>query len=169
MAGERDRGRWPGDLHVGGTLSADEWAVGDNVVSDENISGDANISPLKVVQQYIHKYVQDFGAAVASKHSQFFLANGDGAFVSIEAGLVLPAVGDSTLTIVILKNNVTILSGSFILDSGDAARAMVAASIGDGDYLAGDFFEITTTASVGTGTLGQGLLVQAVVREAASA
>lgn len=160
-------GRWPGSMHVAGTLTADEWGLGTSIMKDENVAGDAAISCLKVQQQYIHRYVQDHGAVVATKRSPLFVAFGDGVVTQLDAGLILPNVGAATVTIDIEKNGTTILSATLELDNTNGVREMIAGSIDldEDNYVAGDFFEIVVTAAAGGGTLGQGLFVRLVTRE----
>jgi hypothetical protein len=82
-------------------------------------------------------------------------------------GPVAAAVGDSTATVDLYKNGASILSAGVLIDSGDAAFAVLTGSISSAAYVAGDVFEVVITISAGTGTLPQGVWGQPTFREAA--
>jgi hypothetical protein len=65
------------------------------------------------------------------------------------------------------KNGTTVLSGLPTLTNADAAFAFDLGTFSSTPYVADDVFTIVVTATVGGGTVGQGLTAQLITREAA--
>lgn len=143
-----------------------ESAVGDR----EFDAGD----PLTVAKQD-HQHVcsdgQASGVAATAVTKVIHVAQGPGTVTAFNAGPIVAATGDSTVTVDLKKNGTTVLTGTITLDNGDAAYSKVAgaiASSGVEDYVAGDVFTVVQTVTAGTGTLPQGVFWQATFDEGAS-
>jgi len=163
-----DKGRWPGDLHVAGNLSADSMSPPDGSVGDSAIEAGANVSALKLEQQYMPT-VRTAGA-VANKTEVLHVANAPGTLFEISAGTITLCTGTASITIDVLKNGVSVLSADLVLDSGNTARVLELASLDPAavDYDAGDWFEVTITIATPTGAVGSGLVVRGLFREEAA-
>lgn len=163
----KDRGVWPGDMHVRGHLTADTMSVPGGAVGNEQWDPGNPLSAINQDHQYMPVYAQKHGVAVADERMPLHVANGDGTLVAVYVGVVVKPVGDSEVTVDILKNGTTVLTIVFTVDNTITNFIREAASIDDDDVEAGDVFEVVVDATVGTGTLPQGLFVQAIFRESA--
>ena len=125
------------------------------------------IAANKVDHQYAPILAQVDGSAASAETRVVHVAKAAGTVEQFQAGPVVAATGDSTVTIDLHKNGSSILTATITIDNGDAAYAKVPAAIDDDEYVAGDVFEIVITVSAGTGTLPQGVWAQPIFREAA--
>ncbi len=124
--------------------------VPDNEIGDSQVKAAAGIAETKV-KQLLPGNRSQLGT-VASDTIPAFIAERSGTLKNFRAA----AIGDSTYTVDLLKNGTTVLTTIITLDSSVATRISVAATIktdGSEDFVAGDFFELLTVATVGTGTL----------------
>ena len=87
---------------------------------------------------------------------------------SVRAGVVVAAVGDSTVTIDLYKNGASILSAPIVLDNTNTAYTEETGTLSSDDLVQGDCLEVVVTVSAGTGTLPQGLYVEVDVHEDAA-
>lgn len=158
-----------GDCHVQGRLTANSMTLADNSVGNLQVSTLSPITADKFYHQHQQIYQQPHGTAVADARTVVHVARGSGTFHAVQAGLVVAITGDSTITVNVYKNGVTVLSATIALDNGDAAFGELNGAIASAAYVAGDVFEVVVDATVGTGTLGQGLYVVLVFRELAGA
>ena len=115
------------------------------------------IEVTKLKHQYVKGWGQAHGTASTDERRVIHVARAAGTVAAVEAGVVVAAAGDSTVTVDVRKNGTTILSAPISLDNGDAAFAEVAGVVSVADYVAGDVFEVVIDATVGTGTLPQGV------------
>ena len=83
-----------------------------------------------------------------------------------KVGAIVACIGDSTITVNLYKNGSTVLSAPVVLDNSNTAFAIEAGAISSASYSADDVFEVVVSVSAGTGTLGQGLFVSPMFREA---
>ena len=83
--------------------------------------------------------------------------SGGGTILNFEAGSIAVAVGDSTVTIDLLKDGVTCLSAVITLDTGNTVYTPEAATITVPAFAQTDVLTVTITATVGTGTLPTGV------------
>lgn len=162
--------RIDGNLHVTGTLKVGSMDLPAAAVTDDNMDPANPIDVDKQIHQYVHTYAQNRAAAVAAERKAVFSATGDGALVNVQAGVTQAAVGDSTITVDVYKNGVSVLTGVLTIDSGDAAFATQTAVVTPGSegYSAGQVFEVVIAVTAGTGTLPRGVYVSLTVNEEAS-
>lgn len=151
-----------GSLRVttGATLPA-------SCIGDSQVNAAAPVTSPKLMHRHAVTESQAHGVASADRRTVVRVAHGDGTVEAVRAGVVVACVGDSTITVDVKKNGTTILSAPISLDSGDAAYAKVDGTITVPDYVAGDVFEAIVDATVGTGTLGQGVFADIVFDEEA--
>jgi hypothetical protein len=132
---------------------------------DTQIGSTSPIDALKLKHQYAPKLAQAHGTAAATERRVCHVAKSAGSVASIEAGPVVAAIGDSTVTVDLRKNGSSVLTSPISLSSANAAYAKVAGAISSAAYVSGDVFELVFTATVGTGTLPQGVWAEPVFRE----
>ena len=134
---------------------------------DPQIGAANPIDAAKLKHQYAPRLAQAHGTAATAERRVVHVARASGTVAAVEAGPVVAAVGDSTVSVDVRKNGTTILSAPITIDNGDAAYAKVAGAISSAAYVAGDVFEVVITVTAGTGTLPQGVFATAVFREGA--
>ena len=78
-------------------------------------------------------------------------------------------VGDSTISVDLKKDGVSILSAAISLSSSQSNYDQVSATISSTSVAAGDVLTVVVTVSEGTGTLGTGLFAEMVLDEDYSA
>ena len=123
-------------------------------IGDAQIKAAADIAETKV-KQILPGSRSQLGT-VSSDTIPAFIAQRAGTLKNFRAAVITKAVGDSTYTVDLHKNGVSVLTTIITLDVNIADRVSVTATIksdGSENYVAGDFFEIVTVATVGTGTL----------------
>jgi hypothetical protein len=130
------------------------------------VAADAAIAATKVQRRITPILAQGSGVTAADARQVAHVVYGaTGTALAFRAGLVAACTGNATVKFDLLKNGVSILSAPVVVDSGDAARALVAGSIPSGDLVAGDVLEIDIDATAGTGALGTGAFAQIVLTE----
>lgn len=149
-------------LSVSGPVRIPAGSLGDTEFAAGN-----PLTAAKQQHQFVKGYAQAHGSAAADERRVIHVARGAGTVVTWRAGPVAAAVGDSTCTVDLTKNGASVLSAVPSIDSGDAAFAKLTGTVSGASYVAGDVFEVVIDATVGTGTLPQGVWGEAVFREAA--
>lgn len=162
-----------GDLNVRGDLiisAGGQLGVPEGAFGNTQMSATDPLDPDKITWQLVEKYWQVHGSATVTARVPFHLALGPGDIHSITAGIVVPAVGDSTVTVDLYRNGASIAT-PISIDSGDGAYDLLAMTIdaNESDYVADAVFELVVTATAGTGTLPQGLFVFGTFHEEAQA
>lgn len=158
-------GNWPGNLRVDGHFTPRTMSIPNGTITDAMVSAAAAISASKLEHQFA------VVANVRDARETLHLAYGaTGSVVAVRCGLVTPCTGTATVTVDVLKNGSSILTAAVVIDVGDAAFAVLSATIdaAEVEYVAGDVFEVTVVSAAGNGVIGQGLFVQMVVREKAA-
>jgi hypothetical protein len=154
---------YPSDVNVNvrGTLTVGAVVLPDNAItSSAKVIAGANISADKTEQRVFPTWQQPNSAATTETRP-LFVARRPGTLNEIIAGSIAAAIGDSTTTVNVKKNGTTVMSSVITLTSADVARIVqVGAISGGGAFVAGDWFEVTITATIGTGTLPTGVFVQ---------
>jgi hypothetical protein len=142
-------------------------ALPTNSVGDSQVSAASPLAVDKTIHQINAVYKQAHGAVVADDTgSLIHIAGGTGTIVGINAAVRVIPIGAATVTVDLKKNGTTVLNAVITLDSGNVAYTAEVGSILTAGYVAGDFFEVVVDATVGGGTLPQGLGVEVVFREA---
>lgn len=141
-------------------------ALPDNCIGDGQVSPNDPLDCDKVRHQYAGSLVQAHGTAAVAERRIVRVVQGDGEIVSVNTVPVVAATGDSKVTIDVKLNGTTVLTGTYLIDSGDAAYDLVPGTlVASPDIVAGDVIEVIQTVSAGTGTLPQGLATVVETRE----
>ena len=157
--------RIEGDLQVTGRIYSGSLTVPAGSVSNAGVAADAEIAASKMTHYHYPIWSQPNTTATAETRT-LHKAVAAGEVLSVWAGSIAKAVGDSTVTIDVKKNGTTILSSTIVLDNANTARVAEAGSIsGTATYVAGDWFEAVITISAGTGTLPTGVAVGMKIEE----
>lgn len=156
-------------LYVKGTLRADAMVIPSNAIGDSQVNPASPIAAEKLEHQYNKQVEQKHTETAVAERRIIHVAYAAGTLEQFQAGCTVANIGDSTVTVDLLKNGSSILSAVPTIDSGDAAFALVLGTISSAAYVAGDVFEVSITVSAGTGTLGKGTFGNALFREQAGA
>jgi len=153
--------RYPVGASFDGPVTATGFNLPAGSITDALIESDANLDADKLEHRQVGRHAP--GGTAAS--GTFPLATVYGATarrVSARAGSIAIAIGDSTVTVNIKKNGTSILTGgtAITFNSGNTARLMVNLGVTTTTAAAGDFFEAVLVATVGTGTLPTGFIVE---------
>ena len=138
----------------------------DGCIDADHVEAGAGIEASKLDHQHRANYSQESATVAASGAWVRHTAKGAGTLQEFKCGVVVACIGDSTITVDLLKNGVSILTAAVVLDNGDAAYAKVAGTIDTATFVTGDVFEVKITATVGTGTLGKGVFAYVDIDEA---
>lgn len=143
--------------------------LNDGAVEDKHIAADAAIAASKLEHQHRANYVpakSDVTAAAETRvvHTVKGLT---GKIKTFEAGCVLPCVGDATITVDLLKNGATVLTGAISLTSGQSAYDLVEGTVDTAKESVAhdDVLEVAVTVNADDGTLGIGLFAYADLHE----
>ena len=155
-----------GDAYIAGDLSARTMSIPAGTVDDEDVKAAADIAATKLEHQYQKVYAQESDTTAAAEDRVVHAVYGaTGTVIAFEAGAVAACTGDAMITVDLHKNGASILTEAIVLDSGDAAYALVAGSIDSAALVDGDVLEIVITVNAGTGTLGKGVFASVIIRE----
>jgi hypothetical protein len=161
--------RYEGDLIVTGNLMAGTMDLPANSVGDDQVRATQPITCAKLNHQYQPLYSQPRASTVVTGREVIHVANAVGEIISVQALLTdLALVGAATIVVKVYKNGVDITGTPATLTNADALYTGVQdATLSSVDYVAGDVFEVDVVATAGGGTVGKGLVVRIVFREAA--
>lgn len=163
---------WPVDLNVQGALSCSTFYPPAGCINDAAVAANAAIDADKLQHRHCKTLSQAHGSACADETRIIHTVYGaTAAVVRVSATLTVACVGDSTITVQIYKNSVSsgsILAAVISFSSADAAFAEKVATITSPNLVVGDNLVCVIDATVGTGTLGQGVSVDVRVDEAAA-
>jgi len=123
--------------------------------------------PATVLVHRLHKHYAQPNTTATTVTIPLHVARKTGELKELVAGSIVAPIGAATVTIDLKKNNATVLTGTFTLDSANLARIVEAAVLNGAltAYVVGDFFELVITATAGGGTLPTGLYVSATFDE----
>jgi hypothetical protein len=154
-------------VYVNGALTSKTFTPPAGSVSNSHVAASADIDATKLEHQHVRSYAQEGSTLAATERRVLHVVRGaTGTVVEFLATLRVAAIGDSTVTVNLLKNGTTILTANISLDSGDAAYSISsAAGYTSTSLVQGDVLEVSITATAGTGTLPKGITAELVVRE----
>lgn len=154
----------PNNVHVAGTLSAENMALPDETVGDDQVEAGANISADKLQHKHFTHYAQDSTTDAAVERKVLYVAKVAATLVRFAAGSVSPAAAAGNAVVDLLKNGVSVLSAAITLDSGNAAYALEdAAGFSSTALAAGDVLEFKLTSAAAT--TPKGVFCQLIVNE----
>jgi hypothetical protein len=158
-----------GDVIIDGRVVPKEITMPAGSVSNAAIPAGAGIDTDKLEARVYSSWSQPNSAATAETRT-LFVAKRAGTITSFLAGSIAKAVGDSTVTINLLKNGTTILTSTIVLDNANTARVAEDGTLNGAStaFIAGDWFELAITISAGTGTLPTGVFAQLEARQNAT-
>jgi hypothetical protein len=155
-----------GSLIVTGQMGIPAGSVGNN-----QVSVGANLDDAKIMQRHVLRHSQKAGTAVVAESHILHIARAAGTIQSIEVVPdTPPAGGDLAFTVDLQKGNqstafASVLTGVITINSGVAARQVVAGAIVDDDYADNDSLRLVIAVTGSTGTQGQGFVVVVTLRE----
>lgn len=147
-----------GDVLVRGAFIPESFTAPAQSVSSDSIKTGANLDADKMESRIFSSHAQPNTAATTETRS-LFVARRAGTVKSVVAGSIAAAIGDSTVTVDVKKNGTTILSAVITLDNANTARVGESGTVNVSAFVAGDWFEVVITATVGSGTLPTGVFV----------
>lgn len=157
------------DLIVRGRIQADDMTVPFNAVGDAEFNGDSPLTVDKQEHRVYRTFGQSHGTAAVAQRQVIHVANATGTLEFFRVGLTVACIGDSTITINLLKNGVSVLSSTLVLDNTNTAfTGKEDGTFSSTTVAAGDVFEVQITVNAGTGTLGQGVFALLILKEAAA-
>lgn len=139
-------------------------------VSDINVGAGGTglgVQASKLQHQYEPVYSQAFGAAVITERRAVHLVRGaTGSCDRFAANLKQACTGGATITVDLQKNGVSILAAVISFSSADVGSYVTkTAVVTTQPTVVNDLVEVVVTATVGGGTLGQGLAAVPRLRE----
>ena len=141
------------DVTFGGSVNLPSACVG-----NAQIKTAAGIDAEKLEHQHRKCYAQESDTTAAAESRVVHVVKGTvGVLQAFRAGCVVANVGDSTITVDLLKNGVTLLTAPISLSSADSAYDVVAGTLASAGVVVGDVLEVAIVATVGEGTLGTGV------------
>lgn len=160
--------RIDGDFVVQGNLLTATIDLPVNCVGDGNFNAAQPLTCTKQNHQYARLYSQPRASTVVSDRQVIHIANGAGSIAYFRAMLtnVLNVTG-ATVAVHLYKNGSDITSIAANLIDSDSLFQLKDGTLTSVAYNAGDVFEVSVTATAGGGTVGKGLAVHVVFREAA--
>lgn len=158
--------RVEGRLHVAGLLTCENFDP-----PDETVGNDAwdPASPLDADnQEHKHRpsYTQGNGVTAVDKTHVLHIVMGATARAKkFVAGVEAAAVGDSTVTVDLKVDGVSILTAPISISSATPANTPQSATIATPNLTVGKIVKVVVDATVGTGTLPTGFFAQAEIDE----
>lgn len=154
------------DVYVAGNLNSQSLTVPVGTILDAAVNSAADIAATKLEHRHKLVYAQESATNAASEARAMFACYGATAnVIAFEAGSVVAATGDSTVTVDLKKNGSSILTAVITLDSANTARVVESGVIATAGLVDGDVLEVVIVATAGTGTLPKGVFAGLVVDE----
>jgi len=158
--------RLEGDYYVAGNFSSTTLNIPAGTVTNAMVNANADIAASKLEHPICKTFSQNSAVTAADQTLVVHGVRGaTGTTIAFEVGCVVANIGDSTVAFDLLKGGVSVLSAAVTVDSGDAARAIVAGTISTATLADGDVLELSIDATVGTGTLGKGAFATVFIYE----
>ena len=160
--------RIQGDMVIVGRLTPKYLDVPSQTIVDDDVSASAGIQAGKLQHQHQPAYAQKSDATAAAERRVVHVVRGaTGTIESFEAGSVVVCTGDATITVDLLKNGVSVLTGPIVLDSTNTPRAPEGGTVDPAKKTLadGDVLEVDVDVDAGTGTLGEGVFAMPTIRE----
>jgi len=161
--------RIEGNVHVTGGLSAGSMTLPAGSVDNAKVSSGADIDASKLEHQHQITMAQENGAAAAAETRVVHVVYGTaGSLIAVQAGCETACVGDSTIDVDVHKNGSSILTAAIELSSSEDDYELVDGVIDSATLAADDVIEVVISVTAGTGTLGEGVFCNLVIREGAA-
>lgn len=156
----------PGIWDFTGTLS-----LPTQTVENTDVKNNADINYAKVQHVQHGMLNQASGTAAIDETRLVFIARAPCTVLAVDLSIDAAVVGDSTVTVDVKKSTAggaftTILTGVYTIDNSNVVRVVANATLsGTPTLIANDILEVVISATVGTGTLPQGLVVDVTIAE----
>ncbi len=134
-----------------------EVALPSSSVGNGEIEASAGILASKLEHHHSITGNQPNSAATTETRVIHSVYGATGDVIAFEAGSIVAATGNATVTLDLKKNGTTILAAVVTLDSANTAYIVEAGSIDTAPVVDGDVLEVVIVATVGTGALPTGL------------
>lgn len=157
----------PNDVFVQGTLRATTMVVPAASVSDASVIALAKIQASKLQHQYEQVFRQS-STTVATNDQQcvHVVFGATATLLDVSVGNVTAATGTGAVTVDLLKNGVSVLTGAITLNSATAAYALLAGSLASTALVVGDVLEVKLSGSTaGSGSKPTGVYVRVTLVE----
>jgi hypothetical protein len=155
-----------GDMIVRGNFRATGTAtLGDGSIDDDAVAVDAGIQATKLQHQHRAKFAQPNSAATTETKVIHVVKGATGIVNEFKAGSIAVAVGNSTVTLDLKKNGVSMLTGVITLDNANTVYIVEAGTLSSTALVAGDVLTVVAVATIGTGTLPTGVFAYADIYE----
>ena len=156
----------PVDTYVRGNLKMDSIQVPSSSFGDDAFDIASPLGVLKQAHQYLVKHNRPVPVTEALTVHQ---AYAPGVLVQVQATVTTQGSGAATVTVVVRKNGVSVMSATMTVGSGLAAFGVLVGTLNSAltGYTANDVFDLVLTAAAPSGALPAGLLVTLLFREAA--
>jgi len=136
-------------------------------VEAKHVKVGAGLEASKLEHQHRAVYAQESATACADEARVAHVVKGTaGTLKTFKAGCVVACVGDSTITVDLTKDGVSVLTAAISLSVAQAAYQLVEGVIDSAAVAAGDVLEVVIDGTVGTGTLGLGVFAFVDLHEA---
>ncbi len=127
-------------------------------VSNTHVATDAAIVASKMQHQHRSGYAQESATSAADEARVIHVVKGQtGQVLTFKVGAVVANIGAAVVDVDLLKNGVSILTAAVQIDSGNAAYALVDATIDTDTLVEGDVLEVSIDGTAGGGTLAKGV------------
>jgi hypothetical protein len=141
-----------------GTVIFSNAELNDGAIDDKHVSAAADIAASKLEHQHRATYSQESDTTSAAEdHVIHVVVGATGTLKKFSAGGVTACTGNATITVDLHNGGASILTAAIALDSGDAAYAVVDATIATAAVVVDDVLEVVVTVDAGTGALGKGV------------
>lgn len=164
-----------GDMAVSGNFSCGTLKLPTGAVSDASVSAGAAISAPKLVHVISKTYQQNQNAAVVADTQYAHIVNGATCTVyAVNAAVDTVATGaDRTVTVDLQRSTAggafaSILTTPLVLNNANVARTMVSAALATTTLTQKDLLKWVISVAGSAGNQASGLVVEAILYEAAS-
>lgn len=153
-----------GDTYITGTLTAGAMNVPASSVGNTEIEAQANISASKLEHQHnLNVAIFDHATDVSARRVGFFRAESNCTIDKFAVYVTVAAGATTTVSVDLLKNGTTILTGTISITNSHTAYQIVEGTLSSSTLVADDVLEVNVTIS-GTNE-PKGLNACAVIRE----
>jgi len=154
------------DLYINGAFSCKSLTPPAASIPNSAIPAAAGISASKLQQQLAKDYGQPNGTTPVTERKVIHVVYGATCTIlSLKVGTKTVLTGLATITVDILKNGTSILTGVVTINNTQTAYQLVSGALATTPGVQGDVYEINVVATAGGGGLGGGIFASLVLNE----
>ena len=160
--------RFEGNIVFAGRITPEALDIPAGALVNAGVASNAGLAVGKLEHQHQPPYAQESDTTAAAEDRVIHTVYGlTGKIEAFAVGCVVANVGAAVVTFDLHKNGATVLTATVDVDSGDAAYAVVEATVdpAEEDLAADDVLEVIVTVAAGGGTLGKGVFARTVISE----